>query len=36
MVMYFGDVIELSTVDELFENSKADYTKKLLSAIPTL
>lgn len=36
MVMYFGDVVELSTVDELFENPKADYTKKLLSAIPTL
>lgn len=36
MVMYFGDVVELSTVDELFENPKADYTKKLLSAIPKL
>ena len=36
MVMYFGDIVELSTVDELFENPKADYTKKLLSAIPTV
>ena len=36
MVMYFGDIVELSTVDELFENPKADYTKKLLSAIPTI
>ncbi|NQY94046.1 MAG: ABC transporter ATP-binding protein, partial [Campylobacteraceae bacterium] len=36
MVMYFGDIVELSTVDELFANPKADYTKKLLSAIPTI
>jgi len=36
MVMYFGDVVELSSVDELFENPKAEYTKKLLSAIPTV
>jgi len=36
MVMYFGDVVELSSVDELFRNPKADYTKKLLSAIPKL
>ncbi len=36
MVMYFGDVVELSTVEELFSNPKADYTKKLLGAIPTI
>ncbi len=36
MVMYFGDVVELSTVDELFASPKADYTRKLLSAIPTI
>ncbi len=36
MVMYFGDVVELSTVEELFSNPKADYTRKLLSAIPTI
>lgn len=36
MVMYFGDVVELSTVEELFSDPKADYTKKLLSAIPTI
>jgi len=36
MVMYFGDVVELSSVDELFDNPKADYTKKLLGAIPTI
>ena len=34
MVMYFGDVVELSSVEELFNNPKAEYTKKLLSAIP--
>lgn len=36
MVMYFGDVVELSNVEDLFENPKADYTKKLLSAIPSI
>jgi len=36
MVMHFGDVVELSTVDELFKNPKADYTKKLLNSIPSL
>ncbi len=36
MVMYFGDVVELTSVEELFSNPKADYTKKLLKAIPSL
>jgi ABC-type oligopeptide transport system ATPase subunit len=36
MVMYFGDVVELSSVEELFSDPKADYTRKLLSAIPTI
>lgn len=36
MVMYYGDVVELSSVDDLFANPKAEYTKKLLSAIPTV
>ena len=36
MVMYFGNVVELSTVEELFANPKADYTKRLLEAIPTI
>ncbi|MCJ8326335.1 MAG: ATP-binding cassette domain-containing protein [Campylobacterales bacterium] len=36
MVMYFGDVVELSSVEDLFSNPKADYTKRLLGAIPTL
>ena len=36
MVMYFGDVVELSSVEDLFSNPKADYTKKLLGAIPKI
>ncbi len=36
MVMYFGDIVELSNVDELFANPKHEYTKKLLSAIPKI
>jgi ABC-type oligopeptide transport system ATPase subunit len=36
MVMYFGDVVELEDVEELFSNPKADYTKKLLSSIPKI
>jgi ABC-type oligopeptide transport system ATPase subunit len=36
MVMYFGNIVELEDVEELFSNPKDDYTKKLLSAIPTI
>jgi len=36
VVMYFGDIVELKSVDDLFSNPEADYTKKLLSAIPTI
>jgi ABC-type oligopeptide transport system ATPase subunit len=36
VVMYFGDIVELKSVDELFSNPQAAYTKKLLSAIPTI
>ncbi len=36
IVMYVGDIVELKTVDELFSNPEAPYTKKLLSAIPTI
>ncbi len=36
VVMYFGDIVEKKSVDDLFENPEADYTKKLLSAIPTI
>lgn len=36
MAMYFGDVVESSSVEELFSNPKHEYTKKLLSAIPKI
>lgn len=36
LVMYFGSVVEMGTVDDIFENTQHDYTKKLLSAIPAL
>ncbi|WP_096190437.1 ABC transporter ATP-binding protein [Evansella halocellulosilytica] len=35
-VMYAGDVVERSTVDELFEEPKHPYTKGLLSSIPDI
>lgn len=34
MVMYFGEVVEYGTRDEVFENPKHDYTKKLFAATP--
>ncbi len=34
LVMYFGDVVERNTTDELLSNPKHEYTKKLLNAIP--
>ena len=33
-VMYFGDMVELATSDELFKHPLHPYTKSLLSAIP--
>lgn len=33
-VMYFGDLVELTTSDELFKHPLHPYTKSLLSAIP--
>lgn len=36
IAMYFGDVVEDGTVEELFSNPKHEYTKKLLSAIPKI
>ena len=33
-VMYLGRVMEISDVDELFDNTLHPYTKALLSAIP--
>jgi len=35
MVMHFGDIVELSSVEELFSNPQHEYTKKLLKATPT-
>lgn len=36
LVMYYGKVVETGTVDDIFENTQHEYTKKLLSAIPSL
>jgi oligopeptide transport system ATP-binding protein len=33
-VMYFGQMVELATSDELFKNPLQPYTRSLLSAIP--
>lgn len=34
-VMYLGNIVELTSSEELFENPKHPYTEALLSAIPT-
>ncbi|PSW12656.1 ABC transporter ATP-binding protein [Photobacterium sanctipauli] len=34
VVMYFGKVVEMGPATEIYANPQADYTKKLLSAIP--
>lgn len=34
LVLYCGKVVEQGTVDEIFNNPKNDYTRKLLAAIP--
>ncbi len=33
-VMYQGQIVELTTRDELFANPKHPYTRKLLDAVP--
>jgi peptide/nickel transport system ATP-binding protein len=35
-VMYFGEIVELGPTLEVFTKPRADYTKKLLAAIPSL
>ena len=34
MVMYFGEVIEYGSRDEVFKNPQQKYTKKLFAATP--
>jgi ABC-type oligopeptide transport system ATPase subunit len=33
-VMYFGEIVEHGSVKQIFDAPKAEYTRKLLSAIP--
>src|SRR5699024_217422 len=35
-VMHSGEIVELDEANEIYENPKNSYTKKLLSSIPTL
>ena len=35
-VMYFGKILELNTTEEIFNNPQEDYTRTLLSAVPSL
>ncbi|GHH99397.1 ABC transporter ATP-binding protein [Neobacillus kokaensis] len=35
-VMYFGDLVEMGTKEEIFNNPQHDYTKTLLSSIPQM
>ncbi len=34
MVMYFGEIVEQNTRDEIFNNPQHSYTKTLLAATP--
>jgi dipeptide transport system ATP-binding protein len=34
MVMYYGEVVEYGTRDDVFNNPRHDYTKKLFAATP--
>ncbi|PIE46659.1 MAG: ABC transporter ATP-binding protein [Gammaproteobacteria bacterium] len=36
IAMYFGDIVESATVEDLFNHPQHDYTKKLLAAIPKI
>lgn len=35
-IMYLGEIVEIGTVDEIFNNPKHPYTKALLSAVPKI
>jgi len=35
-VMYFGKILELNTTEEIFNNPQEEYTRTLLSAVPSL
>ena len=35
-VMYQGKIIEVGTADQVFNEPKADYTKRLLASVPRL
>ena len=36
MVLYFGKAVEINSSKEIFSNPQHQYTKKLISCIPTL
>ncbi|HIP62224.1 MAG TPA: ABC transporter ATP-binding protein, partial [Sulfurovum sp.] len=36
VVMYFGEIAEQGTVEEIFDNPQHEYTQKLMSAIPVI
>jgi oligopeptide transport system ATP-binding protein len=36
LVMYRGKIVESASADDIYENPKHDYTKKLLAAVPAL
>lgn len=35
-IMYLGEVVEIGTIDEIFNNPKHPYTKALLSSVPNI
>ena len=35
-IMYFGELVELNSTQEIFENTKHDYTKLLINSIPKI
>ena len=36
LVLYYGKTVEMNTSKEIFSNPQHQYTKKLISSIPTL